>query len=203
MKTRESFGATGGWRWTFTLLAAMAVGLLGVLLVAQGPAQAHDHRIPYTTLMKGKERLQVGRRVIDSRWSSPSGKECASVTTYYTFVLPGDAFNYPELDRVAAGAELRVRISKPERPDSFRISAYPKIDEKGNPSGRRRALERTLERTLEPVVRDGKTVAWDAVFSVERPSRNYYLIAEGHWRDVEGCGGGQHAHWSFHVKTRA
>jgi len=60
-----------------------------------------------------------------------------------------------------------------------------------------------LTNALERVVRDGKTVAWDAVFSVNRPSRHYYLISEGHWQDREGCGGDQYAYWSFHVKTRA
>lgn len=58
-----------------------------------------------------------------------------------------------------------------------------------------------LERTLERVARDGKTVAWDAVFSVNRPSRDYYLITEGHWQDAQGCEGDQFAFWSFHVET--
>ncbi len=198
MKTTANSGATGGRRLTAALVAAIALGLLGALLT-QGTAEAHDHSIPDTVLKKGTENLQSGRRVIDSRWSSPSGDECASVTTYYTFVLPGDKFNYPEADRVTAGSELRVRIFKAQRPDSFSVAAYPKIDGKGNPSGRRRLLERTLAR----VVRNGKTVAWDAVFSVDRPSRDYYLIGEGHWQDTQGCGGDQHAHWSFHVETRA
>ena len=100
----------------------------------------------------------------------------------------------PLLNRTSQG-----RIFKAQRPDSFSVAAYPRIDGKGNPSGQRRLLERTLER----VVVDGKTVAWDAVFSVDSPDRDYYLIGEGHWQDREGCGGDQHAHWSFHVKTRA
>ena len=138
--------------------------------------------------------------MIDSHWSHPTGgDECVSITTYYTFYLPGGAFNYPEPDRVAAGRELRVRIFKAQRPDSFSVKAYPKIDVKGTPSGRGQLLDRSLER----IVADGKTVAWDAKFSVERPSRDYYLISEGHWQDREGCGGDQHAYWSFHVETRA
>ncbi len=198
MNRKATSGVRGGWRLAVAFLAAIMVGLLGVLLT-QGSAEAHDHRIPDTVLKKGAKNLQTGRRVIDSRWSSPSGDECVSITTYYTFDLPGDKFNYPEAHRVAASRELRVRIFKAQRPDFFSVAAYPKIDGHGNPSGQGRLLERTLKR----VVIDGKTVAWDAVFSVDRPDRHYYLIGEGHWQDRQGCGGDQHAHWSFHVKTRA
>ncbi len=44
-------------------------------------------------------------------------------------------------------------------------------------------------------------MAWDAVFSVDRPDRHYYLVTEGHWQDRQGCGSCQFAFWSFHVKT--
>lgn len=53
------------------------------------------------------------------------------------------------------------------------------------------------------MVENGRTVAWDAVFSVKNPGRDYYLISEGHWQDREGCWDDQYASWSFHVKTRA
>jgi hypothetical protein len=55
------------------------------------------------------------------------------------------------------------------RPDFFSVAAYLKIDEHGNPGGQ----GRLLERTLKSVVIDGKTVAWDAVFSIDRPDRHY------------------------------
>jgi hypothetical protein len=51
------------------------------------------------------------------------------------------------------------------------------------------------------VVEDGRTVVWDAVFSVNRPDRHYYLVTEGYWQDRQGCGSDQFAFWSFHVKT--
>ena len=60
-------------------------------------------------------------------------------------------------------------------PDSFEVAAYPKVDAEGEPAGEGRLLKRTLER----IVADGKTVAWDAVFFVNRPDRDYYLISEG------------------------
>ncbi len=194
MKATVNSAATGGWRLKAGLMVAMALGLLGVLLLAQGRAQAHDHQIPNTVLKKGAKELQAGTLVNESSWHYPSGEnECTNETTWYST-------RFPETDSVAAGAKLHVRVSKAQRPDSFFVGTYQEIDENGNPSGQGRLLKRTIER----VVRDGKTVAWDVVFSVKGAGRDYYLITEGHWQDREGCGGNdQFASWSFHVKTRA
>ena len=192
MKTTAYAGTMGEWGRMAVLLAAMAVGLFGVLLLASGTARAHDHQIPNTVLKKGAKELQAGISVFESNWERPSGDLCEHVSTFYRT-------RFPETDAVAAGSELRVRISKVQRPDSFVVAAYQTVDENGDPSGEARMLRRTLER----VVKDGKTVAWDAVFFVNRKSRDYYLITEGHWQDREGCGGDQYAYWSYHVKTRA
>jgi hypothetical protein len=175
------------------LLAAMAVGLFGVLLLASGPAQAHDHQIPDTVLKKGAKELQAGTLVKESSWDQLTGDdECLNLSTIYRT-------RFPETDRVAAGSKLRVRVSKAQRPDSFQVAAYRTVDEEGEPSGE----GRLLKRSLEPVTVDGRTVAWDAVFSVNRPGRDYYLISEGRWQDSEGCQNEQFASWSFHVRTRA
>lgn len=173
------------------VVAAMAAGLLGVLL-AQGPAEAHDHLVPDTVLKKGARELQAGTRVMESNWNQPSGDLCENESTVYRT-------RFPETDGVAAGTRLRVRIFKAQRPDSFEIVAYRAVDAEGTPVGEGRLLNRALER----VVRDGKTVAWDAVFSVKGADRDHYLVSEGHWRDREGCGRDQYAFWSFHVETLA
>ena len=100
---------------------------------------------------------------------------------------------------MAAGSELRMRISK------MLVDLRVGRDLEGvgvlggNSSGEGRLLRRSLKR----VVIDGKTVAWDAMFSVKEAGRDYYLIGEGHWQNTEGCDEDQYAHWSFHVKTRA
>ena len=75
------------------------------------------------------------------------------------------------------------------------IAAYERVNE--IPIGKGRALSVTRKRVLQ----DGETVASDAVFRADHPNRNDYLISEGHWKDVEGCGGDQYAYWNFHVKT--
>ena len=193
MRTKADVGASGWRRRVVVLLAAVAMA--GVVLAAQGPAIAHDHQIPRTVLMKGAKELQVGLKVAYSSWTDIMDGETVTETGQY-------AWRFPEEDRVVAGTELRVRILKNERPETLSVTAYPKVVLNNGfwePSGR----ERLLRTSLEPVVRDGRTVAWVAVFNVNRPDRHYYLVSEGHWRDVQGAGVDQHAFWSFHVKTRA
>ena len=173
-------------------LAAIMLGLIGAIL-AQAPAQAHDHRIPQTVLKKGARELQAGTKVFESSWNAPAvGGGCVTQSVIYRT-------RFPETDTVGAGSKLRVRVSKAQRPDSFQIVAWRGLDVNGEPAGEGQPLSRTLER----VVRGGKTVAWDAEFSVEEAGRDYYLVSEGHWRDSQGCRGDQFAFWSFHVQTRA
>lgn len=171
-----------------------AVAALVAIMGASVPAGAHDHRIPQTILKKGARELQPGTRVEESNWVYPAGDGlCANENAVYRW-------RFPYTNRVLAGSELKVRIFKSQRPDSFEIAAYPELDKDGFPSGEGRLLNRDLER----VVRDGKTVAWDAIFKVRRPDRDYYLVGEGHWKDREDCGDAdQYASWSFHVRTRS
>ena len=176
-----------------TLLAAAAAAILAVLAATAWapPAQAHDHRIPGTVLKKGVRDLQGGLLVAESFWSRSAGEDgCEGAYTQYVF-------RYPRADRVASGSELRVRIFKAQRPDSFAVNAHRRVADDGFPIGE----PQPLRRILEPVVRKGKRVAWDARFRVGRPSRDYYLVAAGHWRDREGCGVDQYAFWGFHLRT--
>jgi len=193
MKTAANSGAGGGRRLAGLVLAAIAVPLVAGMLVSQDPAVAHDHRVPGTVLEKGARELQAGTRVFESSWNSPAGGgECVTQSAIYRT-------RFPQIDVVAAGSKLQAHIHKAQRPDSFRISAWRGLDRNGEPAGEGRPLGRTLER----VVRKGKTVGWDAVFSVEEAGRDYYLVGEGHWQDRDGCPGDQFASWSFHVTTRS
>jgi len=185
----ETVAYSGKARWAVVVLAA-ALGLLGVVL-AQEPALAHDHRIPHTVLKRGAGELQSGIKVFESSWNAPAiGGGCVTQSAIYRT-------RFPETTSVPAGTELRIRISKAQRPDSFEISAYKALDKDGEPAGEAQSLNRTLKR----VVRGGKTVAWDAVFSAEEAGRDYYLVSEGHWQDSQGCRGDQFAFWSFRVRT--
>lgn len=173
------------WRRTVVMVAAMAMALVGVALVAQTPASAHDHRVPKTVLMKGKQELQTGRKVIEYSWTRPAGGGLC-VTEQAVLGL-----GFRAADTVAAGSKLRVRIHKSQRPRSFTLE---RVKRNGTPI-------RQMNIRLKPVVRSGTTVAWDAVFRVNRPGTDYRLLSEGHWRDRQGCKADQFAFWSFHVKT--
>jgi hypothetical protein len=183
MRTAEHLQEVRNWpRLAGVLLVAMSLGLLGALL-ASGTAQAHDHQIPKTVLMQGKQELQTGRNVEWSDWYSSAGGVCAHSHADYEF-------GFPRVDGVAAGSKLKVRIHKAQKPRPF---AMAEVDKEGVTRGE-------VVVRLEPVVRSGKRVAWDAVFRVDRPDTRYRLLSEGYWDDREGCGK-QHAFWSFQVKT--
>jgi hypothetical protein len=175
----------GGWgRSVVVVLVTIAAALAGVL-AAQEPASAHDHEIPKTVLMQGKEELQSGRKVGYSDWySSAGGGECVHAHADYDL-------RFPRLDDVAAGSKLKIRIHKHHKPRPFHLA---EVDKEGVPRGE-------VDVDLKPVVRGEKTVAWDAVFRVERPDTRYRLVSEGYWQDREDCRGEQHAFWSFQVQT--
>jgi hypothetical protein len=192
MKTAAYSGLKGGRSLVVVLLAAMAMGLLGVLLLAQGTARAHDHRVPKTVLMKGKQELQTGRKVEEYRWAYPAqnGNGCWVDDATFLFGFPR------EVPTVSAGSELRVRIHKSQKPEPFHME---EVDQEGASRGE-------VSVRLRPVFRGGERVAWDAVFAVDRPDADYRLVTKGDWRDRDGCLGErrpQFAHWSFHVKTGA
>jgi hypothetical protein len=159
-------------RMIFVLVAV--VGLVGVLLVGvQGQAQAIAPRPPHATLKQDIRILQDGL-LISYCW----GPKCV------------DGFSrYPSAALVRPDTQLYIRLSENRRPKQFSLSTSQ------TPDGRSRRIDTTLRR----VVRDGKTVAWDAYFRLERPEHQYYMGAFGIWQGA----GGKHgdAYWAFHAKT--
>ena len=128
--------------------------------------------------------MQTGLKVVDSSWTQPaSNGEFVTQSASYSWC-------FPQVDRVAAESKLRVRILKSHKPDTFSIIAYPRVDEKGALSGQ----GRQLSASFKPIVHDGRTVAWDVIFYVNRPLSDYYLVSEGHWKDRQGSDSDQWAH---------
>lgn len=167
------------------------VAATGIVVGTQATASAHDHLVPKTLLVMKERTLQTGLKVIEYSWTRPSGVGgCVTQSALLTT-------RFRDADRVAPGSKLSIRLLKPQRPRSLYVKAWKMVDEDGIPAGEALALP----VTLKPVGQDGQTVAWDAVFRVDRPARDYYIIAEGHWTDTEGCGADQFAFWSFHVQT--
>jgi len=93
---------------------------------------------------------------------------------------------HPSAVLVEPGTQLYIRLSENRRPERFSL--------RSRTSGR-------IDTILRPVVRDGKIVAWDAYFRLERPDRHYHLRASGTWEGRGGRSGD--GGWLFHVKTRS
>jgi hypothetical protein len=187
--TAQAHGRRGR-KWAFVLFASIALGAVGVFLASE-PASAHDHQPPTTVLMKGSKELQPGRLTDEYRWSYPSrnGKSCWTDDAVIPFAFP------KSLPTVATGSTLKMRVYKGQEPRPLLIQ---EIDRDGQPRGE-------VDARMRPVVRDGKTVAWDAVFTVDRPNTVYRLLLEGHWQDrdcsVDPIDPDQFARWSFRFKT--
>jgi hypothetical protein len=178
-------------RRAILLLATMAVALVGIV-AAQALAQegSRDPQPPDAVLMQGSQVLQLGQQG-SYCWSYFAGESwltsCADT-----------GFSFPAADRVEAGSQLYITLRKPQRPDRFRIYAYRDVDQNGSPVGDAQRLSTSLER----VVQDDRTVGWDVLFSVNRPDRHYYLVAEGRWNHVRGSKASYgDSSWFFHVKT--
>lgn len=160
------------------LLQSASMALVSVLLSVaflagvQGQAQALAPHPPDTTLKQGTRTLQDGR-LISYCWIN----RCADGVS-----------RYPSAVLVDPGTQLHIRLSENRRPERFSLRRS------WSPDGRERRIDTTLRRVL----RDGKTVAWDAYFRLERPDRHYYLGAFGVWK---GSRGSSDAYWQFHVKT--
>ncbi len=158
----------------FVALASVLIG--GAFLAGvQERAQALEPRPPDAILKQGDRTLQDGHRIAYC-WT----RGCV------------DNFEdmYPSAVVVEPGAQLRIRLTENKRPRQFSLES----------SRSRDGSSRRVDTTLRRVVRDGRTVAWDAYFRLERPDRHYYLDAFGVWRDDGGRERGD-AYWQFHAKT--
>jgi hypothetical protein len=190
----ESFTKTK--RLWLSVVLVLAVVLASLALVtATAQAGSFGDTPPKAVLMKGATVLQTGRAG-SSCWTSydeGSGNWVSlCVDTIYTFPHADDLLR--------AGTKLHIRLNKPQRPESFVVTAYEGFDrEQMVPIGEGRRLATNLRR----VERDGKTVGWDVFFRVNQPDRHYYLAPGGTWKRVPGThisyGDGT---WFFHVKTR-
>jgi hypothetical protein len=176
------------WLWVVLILAVMLAS--SAVVAASAQAGSFNHYRPNLVLMKGKTELQNGR-IWTSTWHYYQRGWVGAI---------GDGFySFPQADLVRAGSNLHIRLNKPQRPERFRITAYKNVDKNKFPIGDGQRLDASLKR----VKRDGKTVAWNAFFRLNKPERHYYLETHGVWKRVPGT----HisygdAFWNFHVKTR-
>jgi hypothetical protein len=167
-----------------TALASMAI------VAAEARAGSSSDGFPKLVLMQCETELQ-GRQFYYGTWNQYKAGEWNKV---YADGIGG----FPQADTVRAGSRLHIKINKPERPASFKIRSYRRVDQFSNPIGTRRLLDTTLRR----VEREGKTVGWKVFFRVNEPDRHYYLETSGRWERVPGTHISYgHSHENYHVKT--
>jgi hypothetical protein len=173
------------------LAVAIALATLA-LFAAQARAGSFANGPPQAILMKGSYAIQV-RRVEAAHWYLYEHGRW--VETY----IDSFDFAYPKADAVKAGRMLTVRLGKPQRPSTVRITAYPRLDANGDHAGHAQQLKPTLAR----VERGGKTIAWDVFFRVNRPDRQYYLDLSPAWERVPGTRAsyGDEILYLLHVRT--
>lgn len=162
------------------VLCALALGAAVAVGVAQAPAYSQDQKPPETFLRKGTERLQQGR-LGTYCWAY----ECLDAVPSYPRAVP-----------VREDSKLHIRVWKRERPEQFALHAYRRVGEDGFPAGK----AQRIPYSTRLVLRDGKTVARDFIFTVSEPDRHYYLSAFGYWTDARGNPVGD-ATWDFHFRT--
>ena len=162
------------------VVGALVLAAGALTVVGQSPALARDGGPPTTVLKKGQRTLQKGNQGSYCWSSGPDSGMCVDAVS-----------DYPVADRVEEGSKLYIRISKAQRPRSFDLAAYRKVDRNEYPVGR----PQDVPFSWRPVMRDGERIAWDAVFELDQPDRHYYLDAFGIWKEGDSS-------WSFHAKTR-
>jgi hypothetical protein len=179
------------WLWVVLIVAVVLASSPVAAASTKADSVGRRDFPPTPVLMKGKTELQKGHYV-SSTWHY---YEDGWITSF------GDGvYLFPRAESVKAGTTLHIRSTKNQKPESFRITAYKGINEMGFPIGEGQRLNTTLKR----VERDGKAVAWDVFFHVNKPERHYYLETYARWERVLGThisyGDG---FWTFHVKTEA
>ena len=162
-----------------SLAALVVLGLVAPMTLAANSNP--DNHPPKAVLMKGDTAIQEGLRGSPcwSYWSK-TGHHWNSYCADVGYAKKSDLYPRQAVP-VPAGSTLRIRLYKPQRPDSIElVQGF-----KNNPRAAW-GWGRPLPNSLRRVERNGKTVAWDIVFRVVRPDRHRYLGVEVLWEQVPG-----------------
>jgi hypothetical protein len=146
-----------------------------------------------TMFQSGASGAPNGHPRMDLRWPSHSIQKGHMGSYCWTFKNGGECadtiYTWPRAMLVKSGSRIKVRIHLARRPNSFQVAAWRKVGADDYPDGQAQRLDTQMRR----VQRNGKTVAWDALFTVEG-TRHYYIDVFGKWPQGD-------ASWTFHVKT--
>ncbi len=97
---------------------------------------------------------------------------------------------WPDARGAERGAKATIKVDYAKKPSNFSISSYSSVDENDFPSGD----EEFLDHTWRAVKRDGKTIAWKAVFHLPDRTGHAYMRVFAGWKDQGDSS------WTFHLK---
>ena len=155
-------------------MAGLVLALLGSPASAAFPEESPRARVVY--------RSDVIQHAKLSAWCWPGsngGMGCGQKEP-----LP-----WPRADVLGAGSRLRVRIGWRREPRRIHVDSYRSVRDNGQPRDR----GKDLFFRKEPVIRDGRTVAWDIVFRVHA-IRHHYLKVLAHFNEGTLV-------WNAHVRA--
>ncbi len=161
--------------------------LSGVLLLGfPGAGSADDHAVPMA-LLRVHGFPQRGK-VISLDWFSRKDGRCVEKERREEFKFGPpvrvDIGHYPG----------RLRLLTSHRP-RLKILSWLLLDGDKKPLG----VPEEIPFELEPLARDGRTLAWDAVFRM-LVLEHRYIAVFARWPDREGCDEMQRATWTYHIK---
>lgn len=171
----------------------LVAGLAGLILAGSfvSPAQA-KHDEPPRGVLKAPHSWQLGEFFAYCWSHRDRGSNRGQSVCVDTF-----AHSYPEPDVTIAGAEARIRTWAPRRPRQFSIDIWREVDANGQPLGK----SERLPFTFEPHRKDGRLVAYDAIFTLPAEPGEAYLTVFSAWNEIErrdGFSDGD-AFYDFHL----
>lgn len=159
-------------------LRALSVGIALVLL-GSATASALPDEPPRAYLRYRGERIQKAH-LAASCWPGENGG-----------MLCGEAspMTWPKVDRVKAGAALRLRIRWKRKPNRVFVETFRSVNRKGRPRDR----GHRVPARKRPVRREHRLVAWDVVFRLKSVREHYVRVLVRY---------PETAVWNVHVRTR-
>jgi hypothetical protein len=163
-------------------MVVLALGAL-VALGAGAAVWAHDHRVPRANLHVNGLVKRLSPWSVS--WVRRDGSGCVAEDRDGTPT-------FRPIANVHLHSTPRIVFRKEQRPRRVHVLAADHLQ-----NGYLAQAER-LEVRLRKSHREGRRV-WIAKFRARVPARLFVDI-DAHWRDVEGCGGGESASWDFRLR---
>lgn len=166
-----------------TVLALVGLGAL--LLAAERPANAHDHRPPWAETLTADSQVQRGKPG-SSCWVSPTPEG-------HVQYCGSKELSFPR--RIVAPRQgMTLKLDTCFLPVEVSFDWWQRLGKHGNPRGHSKEVDVDFLPQS-----DGENCWISAVF--DRPRKAEFGLLFGRWTDADGSTMEQTASWSFHLST--